>query len=75
VRWVDNEFFEDSEKFTIGVDFKVKQVTLKDSPIKLSIYDTAGQERFRTVSCNIKPLIFPDVEFKRMGIVKQDLLF
>jgi len=52
VRWVDNEFFEADDKFTIGVDYKMKSVTVKDIPVKLQIYDTAGQERFRTVTAS-----------------------
>jgi len=52
VRWVDNEFFEADYKFTIGVDYKMKSVTVKDIPVKLQIYDTAGQERFRTVTAS-----------------------
>jgi len=35
---------------TIGVDFKVKKVTMRETTdVKLSIWDTAGQERFRTI--------------------------
>ena len=45
---------------TIGIDFKVKTITIKDDNypddktknriIKLQIWDTAGQERFRTIT-------------------------
>jgi Ras-related protein Rab-8A len=35
---------------TIGVDFKIKTVTIKEQRIKLQIWDTAGQERFRNVT-------------------------
>jgi len=52
VRWVDNEFFVEDDKFTIGVDYKFKSVTVKDKNVKLQIYDTAGQERFRTVTAS-----------------------
>jgi len=52
VRWVDNEFFEEPDKYTIGVDYKFKTVTVKDKTVKLQIYDTAGQERFRTVTAS-----------------------
>ncbi|XVF04416.1 hypothetical protein REPUB_Repub05bG0080600 [Reevesia pubescens] len=34
---------------TIGVDFKVKHVTL-GGKLKLAIWDTAGQEKFRTLT-------------------------
>jgi len=52
VRWVDNDFFEADDKYTIGVDFKYKTVQVKDKSIKLQIHDTAGQERFRTVTAS-----------------------
>jgi len=52
VRWVDNDFFTEDDKFTIGVDYKFKLVTVKDKNVKLQIYDTAGQERFRTVTAS-----------------------
>ncbi|KAF5182155.1 Ras-related protein rabc2a [Thalictrum thalictroides] len=35
---------------TIGVDFKIKQLTVGGKRLKLTIWDTAGQERFRTVT-------------------------
>ncbi|XP_035173063.1 ras-related protein Rab-10-like isoform X3 [Oxyura jamaicensis] len=35
---------------TIGIDFKVKPITLNDTRVKLQIWDTAGQERFHTLS-------------------------
>eukprot|EP00252_Welwitschia_mirabilis_P005924 TRINITY_DN16514_c0_g1_i1.p1 TRINITY_DN16514_c0_g1~~TRINITY_DN16514_c0_g1_i1.p1 ORF type:complete len:209 (+),score=41.46 TRINITY_DN16514_c0_g1_i1:578-1204(+) len=35
---------------TIGVDFKMKQMTVAGKRLKLTIWDTAGQERFRTLT-------------------------
>ncbi|XXG83622.1 hypothetical protein AAC387_Pa10g1335 [Persea americana] len=35
---------------TIGVDFKIKQLTVAGKRLKLTIWDTAGQERFRTLT-------------------------
>ncbi|EEF42866.1 ras-related protein RABC2a [Ricinus communis] len=35
---------------TIGVDFKIKQLTVDGKRLKLTIWDTAGQERFRTLT-------------------------
>eukprot|EP01119_Soliformovum_irregulare_P002683 TRINITY_DN12940_c0_g1_i1.p1 TRINITY_DN12940_c0_g1~~TRINITY_DN12940_c0_g1_i1.p1 ORF type:complete len:203 (-),score=23.18 TRINITY_DN12940_c0_g1_i1:49-657(-) len=52
VRWVDDDFFEADDKYTIGVDFKYKLVTVSGKQVKLQIYDTAGQERFRTVTAS-----------------------
>ncbi|KAH7512030.1 ras-related protein RABC2a [Ziziphus jujuba] len=35
---------------TIGVDFKIKQLSVGEKRLKLTIWDTAGQERFRTLT-------------------------
>ncbi|XP_038884336.1 ras-related protein RABC2a-like isoform X2 [Benincasa hispida] len=35
---------------TIGVDFKIKQLTIGGKRLKLTIWDTAGQERFRSLT-------------------------
>lgn len=35
---------------TIGVDFKVKNVTIDGKKLKLQLWDTAGQERFKTIT-------------------------
>ncbi|KAJ9181512.1 hypothetical protein P3X46_009636 [Hevea brasiliensis] len=35
---------------TIGVDFKIKQLTVGGKRLKLTIWDTAGQERFRALT-------------------------
>lgn len=42
--------FKDSYVATIGVDFKIKMLTVDDKRIKLQIWDTAGQERFRNIT-------------------------
>jgi small GTP-binding protein len=39
--------FEDSRILTIGVDFQIKAITLGERAVRLSIWDVAGQERFR----------------------------
>ena len=49
-KFIDNNF-NDTYSTTIGVEFGVKHVTLNDSvPIKLQIWDTAGQESFRSIT-------------------------
>jgi small GTP-binding protein len=40
IRYVDNEFYADEDMYTLGVDYKVKMVIIKDKKIKLHIYDT-----------------------------------
>ena len=49
VRYADDEF---SEVFlaTIGVDFRFKSFPLGSNKVKLQIWDTAGHERFRTIT-------------------------
>jgi Ras-related protein Rab-18 len=48
-------YFNDNLQSTIGVDFKVKVMTVmgaddKPKRVKVTIWDTAGQERFRTLT-------------------------
>ncbi|PWA75326.1 Ran GTPase [Artemisia annua] len=45
----DDDAFQDLAP-TIGVDFKIKQLTVGGKRLKLTIWDTAGQERFRTLT-------------------------
>ncbi len=41
--------FEQSRVATIGVDFQTRKVELPGGPVKLSIWDMAGQERFQVM--------------------------
>jgi len=49
VRFTDNTF---SEPFisTIGVDFRIKTISIGGKTIKLQLWDTAGQDRFRSIT-------------------------
>lgn len=49
VRYADN-VFSDQSISTIGVDFKIKTLTLQGKTVKLQIWDTAGQEKFRNIT-------------------------
>ena len=46
------EYFKENYVATIGVDFKVKTLTIDDKKIRLQIWDTAGQERYRNITEN-----------------------
>lgn len=35
---------------TVGIDYKTRNILLNDENIKLQIYDTAGQERYKSLS-------------------------
>lgn len=49
-QYVDHKF-TDNHTPTIGVEYKQKIIELKDkSLIKVQIWDTAGTERFRTIT-------------------------
>ena len=37
---------------TIGVDFKMKTLPIDDKEVRLQIWDTAGQEKFNSITCN-----------------------
>jgi len=50
LRYVDDLFDTDSATATIGVDFRVKKLSVKGKPYRLLLFDTAGQERFRTLT-------------------------
>ncbi|KAG9247892.1 40S ribosomal protein s3ae [Calycina marina] len=50
VRYTDDQFDSESSTATIGVDFKTKKLDIRGIPYRLNLLDTAGQERFRTLS-------------------------
>ena len=51
IRYSDNTF--DSESLpTLGVDVRYKYVTLEDKKIRLDMWDSAGQERFKNITKN-----------------------
>ena len=49
LRYADN-VFRTKHISTIGVDFKIVNIKVGDTCVKLQIWDTAGQDRFRTIS-------------------------
>lgn len=49
LRFADDTF-KDNQISTIGVDWKIRTVELDGKQIKLQLWDSAGQERFRTIA-------------------------
>lgn len=50
VRRFSEDAFSDAYKVTVGVDFKIKTVELERKTIKLQLWDTAGEERFYSIT-------------------------
>lgn len=48
LRFADDRY-TDSFISTIGVNYKIRALTINDKVVKLQIWDTAGLERFRTI--------------------------
>ena len=49
LRYADDKFLDNNALSTIGIDFKIKKIKRGGESIKVSIYDTAGQERFQNI--------------------------
>jgi small GTP-binding protein len=49
VRFADDQF-DSSLQSTVGVDFKLKTITLMWQRVRLQLWDTSGQERFRSIN-------------------------
>ena len=53
LRYSDNKFLANQSSLsTIGIDFKIKRINKGGESIKVSIYDTAGQERYQNLIKN-----------------------
>ena len=49
-RFIGDDSFKESYLYKIGIDFKIKIINFKNKRIKLQIWDTAVQEKFRTIT-------------------------
>jgi len=49
LNYADN-YFPDSHVSTIGIDYKIKVISIKDLEVKIQLWDTSGQERFRSMT-------------------------
>ena len=45
-----NDKFTNNHIITVGIDIKTKYVQVDGKTIKMNLFDTAGQERFRTMT-------------------------
>ena len=45
--------FQEVHLSTVGVDFRIKQITYNNKKYKLSIYDTTGQERYKALAFSL----------------------
>jgi small GTP-binding protein len=52
IRFTENTFCENYMN-TIGFDYKSEIITIDDKKIKLQIWDTAGQDRYRSLTKNL----------------------
>ena len=53
LKYINNDF-QSNYLNTIGVDLMAKTITLpNDEKVKISFYDTAGEERYRSISFNL----------------------
>ena len=50
-RFTENKFSE-SHQATIGMDVKVKNITIDNKVYKIQIFDTSGQETYKSISRN-----------------------
>ena len=49
MRFVNNEFV-DKKSSTIGIDYYIKHMKYKDKTYSIQIFDTAGQEKFKSLT-------------------------
>lgn len=47
-----DDYFSEAHVATIGVEYKIKTIMINGMQVKLQIWDTSGQERFRSLTQN-----------------------
>ena len=52
LRYTDN-IFQEVYLSTIGIDFKIKTETINNKQYKIYLYDTTGQEKYKSIALNI----------------------
>lgn len=48
-RFTEGSFLAEKETQVTTIDFKIKNINLNDKPVKLYLWDTAGQEKYRSI--------------------------
>ena len=51
-RYIDDKF-QETYLMTVGFDVKTKDIVLNNKNYKIAMYDTAGQERFKSMAYNV----------------------
>lgn len=49
IRYTEDNFYHDT-KANSGIDYKIKYIKIDNEPTKLSIWDTAGSERYHSIA-------------------------
>ena len=49
-RFIYNQFQENTYMSTIGADFEIKTIKYKKQNYRVGLFDTAGEERFRSIT-------------------------
>ena len=52
LKYTEN-FFQELYLTTVGIDFKIKTETINNKQYKLFLYDTTGQEKYKSIALNI----------------------
>ena len=52
LKYTEN-FFQELYLTTVGIDFKIKNETINNKQYKLFLYDTTGQEKYKSIALNI----------------------
>ena len=51
-RFTENKY-QNSYFATVGIDYKIKEIEIKNKKYKLLFYDTLGQEKFKSIAPNL----------------------
>ena len=52
LRFTENKF-EKNYLATVGIDYQIKIITIKEKQYKLCFYDTVGEEKYRSITLNV----------------------